>query len=260
MRIFSFFPSVSFSFNSQKKRKKQTSKNAYCAYIRGVISTSDVTQYVLSYIERNTKNNLGNNVKVAVLVDGIQVGEAKTITVEVKPSTAEIVGKVTGWGGATVEHLEAMTEPNGNNLGNLITSENFADLYNNDSKIVLHWAKDSKGNGWSDKGIKEKIKTRLTNLGGAVVSALSTAGLDKSKLQTAANTVVDRYISAGTHYKKENSGKTPAKCFEYMEDNRVTTKSRIVNMRDTDRKDSNIYMIHFKDFVDDVLAEYNKLI
>ena len=45
-----------------------------------------------------------------------------------------------------------------------------------------------------------------------------------------------------------------------MTDNRNNTKSRIVWTVDTDGVNSNVYMIHFKDFVDDIIAEYKKLV
>ncbi len=198
-------------------------------------------------------------IKVQVLADGVAIGEPQEIKVTVKPSTAEILGKVTGWNGATVEHLEALEKADGNNLGDQVTTKNFADLYNNDVKVVLHCARDKKGNGWGDSGIQDLVKGRLQNLGTAVVSALSTAGLDSAKLNTAVNTVVNRYISQGTKYYKKNSGCTAANCYNYMKDNRVSTASYIVNTRDTNGKDSNIYAIHFKDFVDDILEEYWKL-
>lgn len=199
-------------------------------------------------------------IEVQVLVDGIAIGETQTVSVTVKQSNSEIVGKVTGWNGATVEHLEALKQADGNNLGNQVTSENFADLYNGDANIVLHWAKDSKGNGWGDSGVQDKVRSRLQLLGTAVVSALSTAGLDSTKLNTAVNTVIDRYINQGTKYYKKNRGDTPANCYNIMKDDRVSTQSYIVNVRDTNGKDSNIYAIHFKDFVDDILEEYWKLV
>ena len=198
-------------------------------------------------------------IEVQVLADGMEVGSPQKITVTVKPSNAELIGKVTGWNGATVEHLEALEKADGNNLGDQVTTKNFADLYNNDVKVVLHCARDKKGNGWDDGGIKDLVKGRLQNLGTAVVSALSTAGLDNAKLNTAVNTVVNNYMS-NYHYYKKNSGCTAANCYNYMKDNRVSTASSIVNVRDTNGKDSNIYAIHFKDFVDDILEEYWKLV
>lgn len=198
-------------------------------------------------------------IQVQVLADGMEVGSPQKITVTVKPSNAELIGKVTGWNGATVEHLEALEKADGNNLGDQVTTKNFADLYNNDVKVVLHCARDKKGNGWDDGGIKDLVKGRLQNLGTAVVSALSTAGLDNAKLNTAVNTVVNNYMS-NYHYYKKNSGCTAANCYNYMKDNRVSTASSIVNVRDTNGKDSNIYAIHFKDFVDDILEEYWKLV
>ena len=239
-------------------------------------NTKTITTDRISYKSSNTSlvnvDQAGNvtvtganagtfTVTVAVLVDGVEVGKNTLTIVSKQVFTAEaLLDKVTGWDGATVEHVEAMKVADGNNLGNQATSENFADLYNGDAKIVLHWAKNTRNQGWGESDVCATVKNRLGILGNAIASALATAGLDENKLITAAETVINRYMNAGPIVQKKNSGNTPANCFNYMNENRVSTTSRIVNSKDTDGKDSNIYMIHFKDFVNDIIAEYNNLI
>lgn len=196
-------------------------------------------------------------VEVQVLVDGVAVGSPQKITVTVKPSNAELINKVTGWNGGVSEHLESW----GYNNDAQVTSSDFRELYNADAKIILHVQMDTKHHDWDSK--KGLITERLTQLGNLVVGALSTAGLDKSKLQTAMNTVTQRYVNAGAIRNKNDKGTSSGdlknNCLNYMNSNRVSTKSRITWTVDTDGKDSNVFMINFKDFVDDILEEYWRL-
>lgn len=187
--------------------------------------------------------------KIVAMVDGEEV-TSKIITIKVQDSNENIVAKATDTRLALNSRVD-----------NWNGEESFKDLYNNDKNVILYGKMDSRKKDWDH--MKNDIKNNLTNLGQDVVSTLATAGLDKSKLTTAMNTVVNRYVQAGAIRNKNNSGtsKDALKnhCNEYMADNRTGTQSRIVWTVDTDGKDSNVYMIHFKDFVDDIINEYNKL-
>lgn len=187
--------------------------------------------------------------KIVAMVDGEEV-TSKIITIKVQDSNENIVTKATDTRLALNSRVD-----------NWNGEESFKDLYNNDKNVILYGKMDSRKKDWDH--MKNDIKNNLTNLGQDVVSTLTTAGLDKSKLTTAMNTVVNRYVQAGAIRNKNNSGtsKNALKnhCNEYMADNRTGTQSRIVWTVDTDGKDSNVYMIHFKDFVDDIINEYNKL-
>lgn len=187
--------------------------------------------------------------KIVAMVDGEEV-TSKIITIKVQDSNENIVAKATDTRLALNSRVD-----------NWNGEESFKDLYNNDKNVILYGKMDSRNKDWDH--MKNDIKNNLTNLGQDVVSTLATAGLDKSKLTTAVNTVVNRYVQAGAIRNKNDSGtsKDALKnhCNEYMADNRTGTQSRIVWTVDTDGKDSNVYMIHFKDFVDDIINEYNKL-
>lgn len=188
--------------------------------------------------------------KVNVSIDG-NIVATKTITVTVQESASSIISKTTD------KQL-----PLSETVDNWNTDANFQDLYNGDKTVILYGRMDKKNRDWGR--MKSDIKDDLSTLGTQVVDILATAGLDKAKLSTAAQTVVNRYIDAGAIKNKNNKGtsKNALKnnCINYMTDNRNNTKSRIVWTLDTDGANSNVYMIHFKDFVDDIIAEYKKLV
>ena len=188
--------------------------------------------------------------KVNISIDG-NIIATKTITVTVQESASSIISKTTD------KQL-----PLSETVDNWNTDANFQDLYNGDKTVILYGRMDKKNRDWGR--MKSDIKDDLSTLGTQVVDILATAGLDKAKLSTAAQTVVNRYIDAGAIRNKNNKGtsKNDLKnnCINYMTDNRNNTKSRIVWTVDTDGANSNVYMIHFKDFVDDIIAEYKKLV
>ena len=187
--------------------------------------------------------------KIVAMVDSEEV-TSKIITIKVQDSNENIVAKVTDTRLALNSRVDNWND-----------EESFKDLYNNDKNVILYGRMDKKNKDW--KHMKYDIKNNLTNLGQDVVSTLTTAGLDKSKLTTAMSTVVNRYFQAGAIRYKNNDGDTKGAlknhCNEYMANNRTGTQSRIVWTVDEDGRDSNVYMIHFKDFVDDIINEYNKL-
>lgn len=188
--------------------------------------------------------------KISISIDG-NVVATKTITATIQESASSIVSKTTD----KQLSLKEMVD-------NWNTDANFQDLYNSDKTVILYGKMDSRNKDWSH--MKNSIQTNLTNLGNQVVDVLGTAGMDKAKLSTAVQTVVNKYIDAGAIKNKNNKGTKQSDLVnhgnEYMADNRNNTKSRIVWTVDTDGKDSNVYMIHFKDFVDDIIAEYKKLV
>ena len=188
--------------------------------------------------------------KVNISIDG-NIIATKTITVTVQESASSIISKTTD------KQL-----PLSETVDNWNTDANFQDLYNGDKTVILYGRMDKKNRDWGR--MKSDIKDDLSTLGTQVVDILATAGLDKAKLSTAAQTVVNRYIDAGAIRNRNDKGtsKNALKnnCINYMTDNRNNTKSRIVWTVDTDGANSNVYMIHFKDFVDDIIAEYKKLV
>lgn len=178
--------------------------------------------------------------------DGTEPIGTKTLTYKVKETNANVISKTTD------SRLALGSVDNWN------SETNFRDLYDNDKNVILYGKMDAKKHDWDC--MKDTIKNNLTTLGTQIVDILATAGLDKTKLTTAMNNVVKRYYDAGAIKNKDNRGKKQSNltnnCNEYMANNRTATASRITWTVDTDGKDSNVYMIHFKDFVDDILKEY----
>lgn len=188
--------------------------------------------------------------KISISIDG-NIVATKTITATIQESASSIVSKTTDKQLSLKEIVD-----------NWNTDANFQDLYNSDKTVILYGKMDSRKKDWGH--MKNSIQTNLTNLGNQVVDILGTAGMDKAKLSTAVQTVVNKYIDAGAIRNKYNKGTKQSDLVnhgnEYMAANRNNTKSRIVWTVDTDGKDSNVYMIHFKDFVDDIITEYKKLV
>lgn len=178
--------------------------------------------------------------------DGTEPIGTKTLTYKVKETNANVISKTTD------SRLALGSVDNWN------SETNFRDLYDNDKNVILYGKMDAKKHDWDR--MKDTIKNNLTILGTQIVDILATAGLDKTKLTTAMNNVVKRYYDAGAIKNNDNRGKKQSNltnnCNEYMANNRTATASRITWTVDTDGKDSNVYMIHFKDFVDDILKEY----
>lgn len=178
--------------------------------------------------------------------DGTEPIGTKTLTYKVKETNVNVISKTTD------SRLALGSVDNWN------SETNFRDLYDNDKNVILYGKMDAKKHDWDR--MKDTIKNNLTTLGTQIVDILATAGLDKTKLTTAMNNVVKRYYDAGAIKNNDNRGKKQSNltnnCNEYMANNRTATASRITWTVDTDGKDSNVYMIHFKDFVDDILKEY----
>lgn len=178
--------------------------------------------------------------------DGTEPIGTKTLTYKVKETNVNVISKTTD------SRLALGSVDNWN------SETNFRDLYDNDKNVILYGKMDAKKHDWDR--MKDTIKNNLTILGTQIVDILATAGLDKTKLTTAMNNVVKRYYDAGAIKNNDNRGKKQSNltnnCNEYMANNRTATASRITWTVDTDGKDSNVYMIHFKDFVDDILKEY----
>lgn len=195
-------------------------------------------------------------VKIQAMVDGVAVGEAKTIQITVKQSAADTVAAVKDWDGQVSEHLETYNI----NDGKQVTNSSFADLYNNDAIIRLDCTELKKDRSEWNNGRKGEVVSRLTQLGNLIVSALSTAGLDKSKLQQAMETVKNKYVNQGPKQYSKRRGDITNNTKNTMNSERNTYGHTIVAGYDRDGNTEASYMIRFKDFVDDILAEYWKLV
>ena len=196
----------------------------------------------------------GLEIQVYAIKDGEKIGEPITIKIKVEESAATVVNRVTDWNGEKSKDLVTI----GVNQGQQVTSSSFASLYNGDAMIQLEYNEKSKG--WNSR--KDLVRTRLTDLGNHIISALTTAGLDKAKLSTATKTVINKYMNSHVSYKWSSGSGS-----EGSLRNKVNTKFKenadarhsIVEVYDKTGTDSHIFAISFKDFVDDIIAEYNKL-
>ena len=196
------------------------------------------------------------SINIQAMVDGVAVGEAKTIKLTVRQSAADTVAGVKGWDGQVSEHLETYNI----NDGKQVTNSSFADLYNNDAIIRLDCTELKKDRSEWNNGRKGEVVTRLGQLGNLIVSALSTAGLDKSKLQQAMETVKNKYVNQGPKQYSKRRGDITNNTKNTMNSERNTYGHTIVAGYDRDGNTEASYMIRFKDFVDDILAEYWKLV
>ena len=195
-------------------------------------------------------------IQVYAIKDGQKIGEPITIHIKVEENASTVVNRVTDWGGAKSQHLESI----GVNHGQQVTSSDFASLYNGDALIQLEF--NEKSRGWDNQGTKNLVRTRLTELGNHIVSALTTAGLDKSKLSTATRTVINKYLNNHVPYKYSsgsgNQGRMREKINEKFKEN-ADARHSLIEVYDTTGTDSHIFAVSFKDLVDDIIAEYNKL-
>ena len=134
---------------------------------------------------------------------------------------------------------------------------NFADLYNGDAIICLHRGRDR------DHGLAFE---RLDNLASMILSALTTAGLDADILKTAIKNVSSSYKNNYQYTPDITQNKEGSDLCRYlatqMQSNSASeyySKHAIITQLDDKRLNYYVNMVSFKNFVDDILAEYEKL-
>ncbi len=192
-------------------------------------------------------------VEVYVTVDGEKVEPALTMVINcINTSSADIIAdKVTGWGNSKSEHLEVA---GGGNDGKQVTDIDFKTLYKNDAVITLHNARhDEPDTAWNG----------LSELGNYIVNALKTAGLDENTLKIAKENVINQYTQQGVKYYYESKSRSE-------NDRRQNIAHNIQNRDESEgcrhtvvhikSRSKECYAVSFKDLVDDILAEYNRLI
>lgn len=243
------------------------------ASCKGSVITTDRITYVASGVLSYNKTN--NTVAVdsskagtytgtiVMYIDGVKVA-SKTITVTItKELDVATIADDVKWSGDAPSGITVMTKANGNNVGNALDSQDFANLYNSDAIICLGFFKDNNKYNWSRDGASI-VKGRLTELGTFVINSIASAmsNVDKTLLTKAMNTVVNKYAvePTGDYYLRKKKGDTPANFYNYMKDNKNKVKNGLVQTKDPDGKDSNVYGLYFKEFVDAIIAEYNKLV
>jgi len=170
----------------------------------------------------------------------------KSITVTVVQSVANILAK-TSDKTLSLHSFEDWNE-----------DKSFFDLYNSDGNVTLYGRMDKKNRDWDS--MQGTIKDNLNKLCNQISEMFVSAGLDSATVSKAISSVVNAYMNAGAIKNVNNSGTSQGdlerNCDNYMSSNREATKSHIVWTVDEDGTDSNVYKIHFKDLVDDILKQY----
>lgn len=198
-------------------------------------------------------------VEVYAIVDGRKVGNPKVITIKCNESAATIANRVTDWGEQSSEDLFSI----GYNHNTTLTKNNFADLYNNDVMIGILHADVKQDKSWSEH--KNKVKGPLEQLGSIVLNALVSAGLIRDKLETAIDNVIDKYFNNGPilNTTRDSDYENRYSLANYVGEkykNDLNTRHSLFGTLNKAGTNEVLYAIHFKDFVDDIIAEYNKLI
>lgn len=186
-----------------------------------------------------------DTIRVNAFYDGKLIG-SQTITIE--------IAEVGGWGKDPSEgHLEVYGCNGTPTDGSQTSAANFADLYSNNAVIQLYAAN---RNGRDDS----TAKLRLGYLVDMIVNALSD-GLDKEKLQKAAETVKKRY--------QDNIITYPGCSSTNLNDFRNVLVPGAQNDgqsgilcnsgHKSGHRTRGCSMVSFRQLVDDILAEYNKL-
>ena len=196
---------------------------------------------------------------VSLVVDGIVIA-TKTINITIKPaySSEEILKNTTSFG-EVKDSDKLKTFNTGTKDGKSIKDSTFEDLYNQDAIIRLH----DGGKYWNDA--KSTINNRLTTLGECILNALSKSGLDNELIKKAISNVISNYMKTGSDdnrhwYNKNYEGNQLGdKAAEYLNNNRDKTGHCIFGVHDESGVNAYCWTVRFKDFVDDIIVEYNNL-
>ena len=116
--------------------------------------------------------------------------------------------------------------------------------------------KAKRNNNWETE--RQTVINRLTELGNYIKNALIDAGFDGNILASVIPNVVSNYTStcdSHTNNKGTSENDLTNNCISYM--NGIDCHNKIVNVVDKDWRNSNVYMISFRAFVDDIIAAYN---
>lgn len=186
-----------------------------------------------------------------------------------RPANDSLAAKAFYWGGWVSSHLEVFnTSYNGNNA----SYHSFANLYGQDAIIRLDISEEKKDRSEWGKGRSTLVVQRLTHLGDGIVSALAaTSDLDRNLLNSAMYTVKQSYADKGPLVYWEDHGSINNNTVNYMNRTTITlieriakitqppsvrTRHTIVAGYDDDGNTEAVYMVRFRDFVDDILANY----
>ncbi len=187
--------------------------------------------------------------------DGTEPIATKTLTYKIEKTKNSIVNNIgnDAWGG-TSSNLEVYGL-NGVGDGKVqITTQSFSDLYNNNAIIMLHMCK---GNG----NATDLVNNRLSKLCEYIVNALSSKGLDKTKLTNASAKVLAKLMSnysrKGTSKDNAEGIKLGSNVAKKMQDkDNDSPLTGVVKYVDSKKRDYQVNMVSFKEIVDLILQEY----
>lgn len=187
-----------------------------------------------------------DKITVNAYYNGNLIG-SQTITIE--------VSEVQGWGqDSSGGHLEVFGAGNPGN-GSQVSASNFADLYSNNAIIRLH----TSARDHDDDDNKNTAKGRLDNLVDMIVNSLS-AGLDPTKLAKAAAKVKQRYKDNLDVKPRINNNWEGNELAEHLTGvMQSESPHQIVCLVDKKNCDAVVFMVSFRNLVDDIIAEYNSL-
>ena len=199
-------------------------------------------------------------VEVYAVINGRRLGNPKVITVKINEPAQVVVDRTQSWG--EIDKLDQDDRNDINNLvaigeknGTRITSLDFADLYNSNARVQLHYGSEND---------TDTAFTRLELLGNCIINALVTAGLKRDTLETALNNTVKAYKNKGVYSYFHSDGSSDADRMRARMNSDFDESSHlshtIASMRDNTGNSRYLLAVSFKDFVDDIIAEYNKLI
>lgn len=190
------------------------------------------------------------NITVAVMVDGIEVG-TKTISLECRRLTAEGMANSIGrnaWGGS-YNHCEVYGMPNVRDHQTQMTSNSFADLYNNNAVILLDRGK--------DKDYKTtRVTDNLVAIMNMIKNAMSTVLTDKARLDSAVSSVLNELLETKTEDSSHDNTEDAELGTRVSDRIQAGQYSGVVHFADTDNRDYHVTMISFREIVDRIFAAY----
>ena len=206
-------------------------------------------------IKVNGGEKTGTFVEVVdVYINGKKAGQVKvTINVEDKVSLIK-KGSFDGAIDKSGGHLDVFN-CNGIEDDTQVRDSNFADLYDGDAIICLHRGHDDEDGLGFD---------RLSFLGDMIQTALVNAGLDSTILKKAISIVTTRYKDNYHEAPGIRDNREGCDLCRYIANNMQGESPEysahaIIGLTDHDGWNSYACMVSFKNFVDDILDEYDKL-
>lgn len=172
-----------------------------------------------------------------------------------RPTNNTLASKTFYWSGWDSSHLEAFNITSYN--GKPVSYNTFAYLYRKDAIVRLDVSEKKKDKSEWHKGRSTVVVERLTRLGDGIVSSLAaTNDLDRGLLNSAMHTVKQQYADKGPICYSKRHGDITTNTINEMNKSRGYYAHSIIAGYDRDSNTEAVYMVRFRDFVDDILDNY----